>query len=944
MIRRIACWLLLVVLCLSVSTCAYALTITADPEETELGLLSSGSSVSLTLTATPEAENVNASSIKWTMKATSGTNPGLKLGGKAGTSVTLSAKSLSKPGKNGGSFAVEVTAQASNGEKGTLTISGTVLEAPAFKTTKLDKVQAGIDKKYLQKIELKAGSEPLTWELEGDLPTGFEFTEAVIGSKTYHVISGDCASLDEEAINEYPITITVTSASLDNAVPAVFSPTLIVEPLKPAIKLPKGFSKNFAVTLGEEFTIDLSSLDFTGTSPFTVDIDDDAKALGVTYDSDANTLTGTIESEPSKGKFPVTLKVSNAHTTRNSSKPATLPLTLNVKTPPNGLTVTGTTITSEGEGDDVAYTGSATVGKSFKAQFKANGGSKPIVWDYIVSEPTELAEQSIINDLGGKFQGLTFSNKGTVTGKPTNAQGQYAGITFSAVASNDAAQTTIENVTITFGKAPAFSKAATSIPRVLVNGGETPEEVSISLNDFLDTSAMTVYNGDSDEEGTVAITTYEINSKLPVGLTFENESEEPKISGTLAITDPKDVKKYSISITATNDFGTAKGKITLDVQAAPVIDPDNKLNNSILLTATMGKAYKLAIPTNTKKPYIWSLEDEEGKTIVSAIGSTGLTWNAAKGIITGTKTSIVAPVEPDDRTIKLKVTLANDVGTDEKELELVVEPAPLEITSPKVSKNSVAATLKPATVGKPYSVQVRAKGSGVLTWSLGDGDDDENVPSGFKIDGTGLITSIMNPRTMQESDLGEHTFAVNVADVYGQTASVTVRLMVNGTLPEEDDSGGDDDDDGGETSGDNSALPEDVSALPDGDSDTPSNTEELEIVRVRDIASLSVAELLVVSNDEYIPVAVLPEVRGLKSGLYDLDVILDDEAPTGARLYWFAFPQDADPSDDDDIAEYYTDEGEETEVVSESHNVTVSAWFNEGVTYAPVIAVKRVQE
>ena len=75
-------------------------------------------------------------------------------------------------------------------------------------------------------------------------------------------------------------------------------------------------------------------------------------------------------------------------------------------------------------------------------------------------------------------------------------------------------------------------------------------------------------------------------------------------------------------------------------------------------------------------------------------------------------------------------------------------------------------------------------------------------------------------------------------------------------------------------------------------------------------------------------------------GQYDLDVELNENAPEGAELVWFAFPSTA--TTDDDIVDFYDEAGASVEGVPASHKIIASPWLNEGVTYAPVIAVKTV--
>ena len=88
----------------------------------------------------------------------------------------------------------------------------------------------------------------------------------------------------------------------------------------------------------------------------------------------------------------------------------------------------------------------------------------------------------------------------------------------------------------------------------------------------------------------------------------------------------------------------------------------------------------------------------------------------------------------------------------------------------------------------------------------------------------------------------------------------------------------------------------------------------------------------------YIIVAELGTISTDKSGMYEFDVVLSDEAPEGAELLYLANADE--PSDDDEIAEFYDDTGTETSVIPESRNITVSIWLNKGTIYSPVIAVK----
>ena len=94
-------------------------------------------------------------------------------------------------------------------------------------------------------------------------------------------------------------------------------------------------------------------------------------------------------------------------------------------------------------------------------------------------------------------------------------------------------------------------------------------------------------------------------------------------------------------------------------------------------------------------------------------------------------------------------------------------------------------------------------------------------------------------------------------------------------------------------------------------------------------------------TEEYEIIAELPEVKVNESGMYDFEVSADESVNAGRKLIWFAMPQTAEPSSDDEIAEFYDESGKEIEILPDNHKFNVSAWLNENVTYKPVIAVKR---
>ena len=637
-----------------------------------------------------------ASSLRWTVR-TSGRSPGLKLSKSSGETVKLSASKLSQPAKSGGDFSVTVTLKDTDKTTDEITFSGTLYEAPVIRTTKLAKLKAGGGTDYMQKMELKAGSEPLVWTLSGDLPEGVEFTERTSGGKTYHVLTGDT-----QDIGKFPLTLTVTNTELNTS--DTKSYILETVAVKPAIKTPKGFARKYTVKVSDDVAIDLSALTFTGTKPISVDIDEASKKAWLTYDAETGTITGRIPETPKSGKLNVKLQVNNPYT--RNTKPVTLTLNVSVKSPPTSIY------------SSVPYY--ASYGKSYKATFKSYGSNAPVKWDFLLQDARGGYSRSIVKENGGKLYGLKFSDKGTITGKiDLTAVNEGLYIRFKAVAYNDFGQTQSDPFTIVFGGAPyLLNFASTKI--TLTNG--TMER--IYLSDYID---YLTYNGDypvDTPDGTIYIpgTSFSVSGKLPPGLFlysyYSSEMGEyfPVLQGTPDIGSAKKAKKYTVNVTAQNQFGKAKCKLTITVEPAPAVDTD-----------------------------------------------------------TGT---------------------------------------------------------------------YRA---------LQETDDD---------------TALMSGETLP--------FSPETQDTYGIT--------------------------GGEITG------------------------ESGITRI--------------AGDEYMVAALLPPVSADESGMYDIDAVISDDVAVGLELVYFAFPEDGEKSEDDEIAEFYDDEGAEIETVPENRRVTVSAWFSAGRVYAPVIAVK----
>ena len=203
----------------------------------------------------------------------------------------------------------------------------------------------------------------------------------------------------------------------------------------------------------------------------------------------------------------------------------------------------------------------------------------------------------------------------------------------------------------------------------------------------------------------------------------------------------------------------------------------------------------------------------------------------------------------------------------------------------KGTKLKITTSLPNATVGQPYSTTLSATGSDPITWTA------NNLPEGLSLNGD----TISGTPTGAAKSYKVKLVATN--HVKSVKKSVTLKVIEA--------------------------------------SDT-----RLPVMSEADKESYTSPELRNVTKyNEYTVVAVLPEVSVDVSGMYDFDVILSNNASEGAELLYLS--NSDEPSEDDEIVEFFDDTGAETSVVPESRNITVSVWLNEGVTYSPQIAVKK---
>lgn len=441
--------------------------------------------------------------------------------------------------------------------------------------------------------------------------------------------------------------------------------------------------------------------------------------------------------------------------------------------------------------------------------------------------------------------------------------------------------------------------------------------------------------------GTTPIT-WTLSGKLPAGLTL---SDSGLISGT-----PKKAGKSTFTVTAQNNYGKTSQKYTLQV-----FDPVS-ITIASLKAGTIGKSYSVTMRAKGTKTIMWSAEGLPN----------GLTING-KGKISGKPTVY--------GMFNVKVRAENGAGSVTKNLTLEIKAI-----APKLS-----GSLKKATLNETYSSGLKVTGSTPITWSI-----EGNLPDGLTLDtSTGIISGTptsyaksgykitltatndggskskkitlkVNGKTpkitakLPQAIAGENysaelsamgsepiTFAADLPEyltLEGNTISGTVpasvksfKITVYASNPVK------------EKMKKNYTVKVSAKKSLPSNLNVDNNTDITEIntglksevvanvpvVSERDVYSHSVGVMIV---------AELGKISADKEGMYDFEIKLPDYVRKGSELVYIA--NSDNPSDDDDIAEFYDETGSEIATVPENRRIIISVWLNPETVYNPVIAVK----
>ena len=72
-------------------------------------------------------------------------------------------------------------------------------------------------------------------------------------------------------------------------------------------------------------------------------------------------------------------------------------------------------------------------------------------------------------------------------------------------------------------------------------------------------------------------------------------------------------------------------------------------------------------------------------------------------------------------------------------------------------------------------------------------------------------------------------------------------------------------------------------------------------------------------------IARLPEIPAYEPGIYDFEVEPYNNTPEGREMIYIA--NSSEPSEDDEIAEFYDTAGMEAKEVPQNKNITLSVWL-----------------
>ena len=387
-----------------------------------------------------------------------------------------------------------------------------------------------------------------------------------------------------------------------------------------------------------------------------------------------------------------------------------------------------------------------------------------------------------------------------------------------------------------------------------------------------------------------------INGLSDLGLTFTCDAEEgtAKITGTPSMS----IKNLPLTFTATNVISSAKRKLNLTLagERPSFITPSSATTN---MTCEIGSNINISFKVKGSKKIVYSMNNVSGFTLTQT--------NDYEAVLTGKAPS-------RDSTTTITVRAKNPDGSATRRIVIKTQ------TPPEITTDS----LPSATIKKNYSAKVKATGTRTVKLSV-----EGNLPTGLRFS-NGSFSG-------RPTEAGEYTFTVKAVNKIGEDSKQFTIEVVDPNAPKVSENKSVPEKNSTPPAEDTKSSPESVPENKDLESEESVTTEHKMTFGEGRASGSQTAQI---EDEGYIIAAVLPEVSVNVSGMYDISVELSSDVPVGAKLIWLALAEEGKSSEDDTIAEFYDDTGAETAEVPDNRKITVSAWFNEGVKYSPVIAVK----
>ncbi|MGA1813680.1 Ig domain-containing protein [Frondihabitans sp. 4ASC-45] len=335
----------------------------------------------------------------------------------------------------------------------------------------------------------------------------------------------------------------------------------------------------------------------------------------------------------------------------------------------------------------------------------------------------------------------TTSLPAPVVGQAYNGQvvgGTAAAGTLTYAVSSGSLPTglSLDSTTGTISGTPTTANTATFTITATNASGSDSKTYTLAANaapkivtgNFLPAVVGNAYTDQISATGTGTITYSVSSGGLPAGLSLD--SRTGKISGT-----PTTEGSSSFTIAALNDIGTDSKSFVLATTTAPSI------TTSKLIDPVVGKAYNDQISSSGTAAITYA---------VSA-GSlpAGLSLSSS-GALSGTPTT--------EGSSSFSITASSASGSNTKAFTLVTTAAP------SITTTGLAAPL----VGKAYSDQVMATGTGTITYTVSSGA----LPAGLSLDGrTGRIsgtptqesTTIFTIRALNATGSDSRSFTVTTS-------------------------------------------------------------------------------------------------------------------------------------------------------------------------------------